>query len=341
MSLPTFIKLRQTPRPEDYLARHLNVSAQQAMRILQLYKKWQEEDVVGYYINQTKRHVRPFWLVPKLLTEQQVTLAPAGAPGDRVPGITFEIDTQGHFEIAYSMFQADSSDFVVTIMDGGNNNKQLMNTDVHAATIAGNAQRPLIWPETYFLNVQNAPRQLTMNFRNLSPLQNRVRWCFHGRRWYHMESPPEVQRKMEERWGRMEKTYTYFITLSLAEAGYGPSTPEGANPPGLTLAAGQALIENAAPIFWATDEADTEVHKLAAISTGPFEFQLREAQSGRTLSNGFIQVTNGWGDGQFPFIFAETFLFERNYKVLFEVRDLSGAPNIIYPTMIGRRLQYA
>lgn len=337
MSLPTYVKLRKTPRPQDFLARELNVSIPEATRILQVYKQWEENDFVGYYINPTKRHVRPFWLLPKAAAEQNLALAAAGTPGDKATMVPFEVDTQGHMELAYTMFTADSPEFLVEIMDGGNVVKGLQNQEIHARTIAGNARRPLIWPETYLLNVQNAPRTMFMNFRNLSPLANNVRWCFHGRRWYHKEAPANVQQAIEKRFGRMEKTYTYFLTLSRESM----SAPENANLPALTLAPGQLLQEGQAPFFWATDEADTEIHKLCAVSTGPFEFQLRERQSGRTLSNGFVQVTNGWGDGEFPFVWAETFLIERNYQVLFEVRDLSGEDNIIYPTMIGRRMQYA
>jgi len=346
MSLPTYIRKRRVPRPQDYLRQQLNCSEQEALRFLQALKAW-ENDFEGYYINPTKRHVRPFWLVPKLVSEQNVALTPAGTPGARQAGIAFEVDTQGHFEIAYAMFKAtdddgnDVSDFLVEIFDGGNNMKGLQNTELHAVAVAGSARRPFIWPETYFLNVQNAPRTMFMNFRNLSTGNLNIRWVFHGRRWYHKEATPEVQRAIQEKFDRMEKTYTYFLTLSLAASNYTPSTPEGANAPGITLASGQQLLEGQAPFFWATDEADTEVHYLTYRATGPFEFQLREAESGRTLSNGFVQVTSGWGDGEFPFVFPETLLMERNYKVLFEVRDLSGAENIIYPVLTGRRLQYA
>jgi len=344
MSLPTYIRKRKFPRPQDYLVQALGKSEQEVTRFLQEYKKWQET-YDGFYINPTKRHVRPFWLLPKLPAEQVITLAAAGLAGDRVTNIGFEVDTQGHFEVAYAMFIAmddmggAQSNFVVEIFDGGNNMKGLQNREVHAAAVAGTARRPFIWPETYFLNTQSAPRTLFMNFRNLTAGNLTLRWAFHGRRWYHLEANAEVQRAIQEKFERMEKTYTYFLTLTMD--GYSPSTPEGANPPGLTLAAGQTVQENSAPYFWATNEADTEIHKLTYFATGPFEFQLREAESGRTLSNGWVQVTNGWGDGEFPFVLPETFLMERNYKVLFEVHDLSGSQNIIYPVLTGRRLQYA
>lgn len=344
MSLPTYIRKRKFARPQDYLVQALGKTEQEVTRFLQEYKKW-ETSFEGFYINPTKRHVRPFWLVPKLPAEQVITLAAAGTPGDRVTGVSFEVDTQGHFEIAYAMFQAvdnmgaATNSFVVEIFDGGNNMKGLQNKELHAAAVAGTAKRPFIWPESYFVNTQNAPRTIFMNFRNLAATPITLRWVFHGRRWYHLEADAEVQRAIRAKFEQMEKTYTYFLTLTLD--GYPPSTPEGANPPGITLAAGETLQENSAPFFWATAEADTEVHKLTYASTGPFEFQLREAESGRTLSNGFVQVTDGWGDGEFPFILPETHLIERNYRVLFEVRDLSGSQNIIYPVLTGRRLQYA
>jgi hypothetical protein len=371
MSLPTYIRQRRQPDPALYLAEKLgpefaaNLQAQisknpqmapQAIvnemthdlkgaalwnRVMQMYNQW-KTDFAGYYINPTKRHVRPFWLVPTNELEQTLVLSAAGFPGDRVNGIAFDVDTQGHFEITYNMFQASSPNFLVTIADGGNNGKLMMNSEIHARTIAGNAQRPLILPESYLLNVQNAKRTLIMGFRNLFAGTNSVRWCFHGRRWYHKEAPPNVQRAIEDRFGLMEKTYTYYLTLTQNPPSLNPNTPEGANMPGLTLSAFEALFENSAPYFTATDEADTEVHKLTATADGPFEFQLREKSSGRTLSNGFIRAECGWGDGQYPFVWAETFLIERNCEVMFEVRDLSGLrQNIIYPTLIGRRLQYA
>ena len=372
MSLPTYIRRRNQPDPAQYLTdvlgkefgeklqAHLNanpkMTAAQVVggmiddlktpaywtRVLQARNAW-ESDYAGYYINPSKRHVRPFWLVPTLESEQCVILSPAGTAGDAISNIQFDVDTQGHFEIAYFMFQSTDPNFLVTIADGGNNNKLMMNAEIHARTIAGTARRPFILPETYFLNAQNAKRTFSMSFRNLyANGSNAIRWCFHGRRWYHKEAPPEVQRAMENRFGLMEKTYTYFLTLQQNPPSLNPNTPQGANLPGLTLAAGETLYENSAPFFKSTDEADTEIHKLTCTADGPFEFQLRERQSGRTLSNGFIRAENGWGDGEFPYILPETFLLERNYEILFEVHDLSGLrANVIYPTLTGRRMQYA
>lgn len=336
MSLPTYVRRRRIAKPEEYLQQALQAPPQVVHRFLQALKAWQN-DFEGYYINPTKRAVRPFWLLPQFAADQSFTLAAAGAAGDARRLIPFNVDTQGHFEIAFAMFVATSNNFLVEIFDGGNNQAGLQNQETHARAVAGSARRPFIWPESYFLNTQNAARTLFMNFRNLSAATNTIRWAFHGRRWYHKEAPPDVQDAIRKKFERMEKTYTYFLTINRLRE----STPEGANPPAVTLAASQQLIENQAPVFESTNEADTEVHKVTVFSTGAFEFQLREEMSGRTLSNGFVQVTSGMGDGEFPFVYPETFLIERNYRVLFEVRDLSGAENRIFPVLTGRRLQYA
>lgn len=371
MSLPTYIRRRRTPDPAQFLAKNLGPELLRELdagltaaakagkpdqfikdwalqwsgagrwnRVLQAYKHWEEKDFDGYYVNPPKRHVRPFWLLPKLYDEQAVTLGPAGTAAASSPMLAFEVDTSGHFEIAYTLFQATDPNFLVQIFDGGNVLKSLMNREVHARTIAGSARRPLIWPETYFVNAQEAARTIFVSLRNLSLSSNTVRWAFHGRRWYHKEADDETRRAIERKFGRMEKTYTYFLTLQPLPT----ASPEAANAPGVTLAAGQSLLENQAPSFKATDEADTEVHKVAVYATagpGSFDFQIREKRNGRTLSNGFVTDISGWGDGEFPFVYPETFLIERNHEVSFEVRNLAGVENVIYPTLIGRRLQYA
>lgn len=336
MSLPTFIR-RHTRTAEDFVAQSFSVPVETAQKLIQAYKFWERNDFAGYYINPVKRHVRPYWLIPKRADEQAITLAPAGVAGDRYPDIQFEVDNQGHFEIAYAMYRATSPNFLFEIFDGSGNKKGLQNREIHALTAMGTARKPFIWPETFFLNVEDRARSVYVNIRNLSAAPNTVKLCFHGRRWYHKEADAEVQQAIQDKFQRMEKTYTNFLTLQPLP----PGLPEGANAPAVTLAGGQTLQENQAPMFKATDEADTEIHKLAVYSTGAFEFQLREKATGRILSNGWVEVTDGWGDGEFPFILPETFLIERNYEVLFEVRDLSGSTNLIYPTLTGRRLQYA
>lgn len=281
------------------------------------------------FINKTKKHVRSFWLLGDPKT---IVTAVAGAAGDAVLGVPFEVDTQGHFEWAYIMAHArnaqgiDNKDFTLKIFDPGTR-RDLMNEEIHAATICGTARRPGILTETYLLNTENAGRELQISVRNLDPLYaNNIEIALHGRRWYHKESPPDVQQEMREFFQHKERTTHYWLT-----------TKEGV----IVLGPGAELINNAAPIMEADDEADTEVFKITAFADGPFEFRLRELATGKTISNDYIRVENGWGNAEFPFVFQESLLIERNYDVAVDIRDLSGLQqNRVFLTFHARRLWY-
>lgn len=281
------------------------------------------------FINKTKRHVRSFWLMgePKTLA-----LAAPGAAGDEILGTPFEVDTQGHFEWAYIMAHArdengvENKDFLVKVFDPGTR-RDLMNEYIHAATIAGTARRPGILTETYLLNTENAARELQIAVKNLrTGLANNIEIALHGRRWYHKESPPDVQEEIRSYFQHKERTTHYWLTTKGGFFALGP---------------GESLINNTAPIMEADDEADTEVFKITSFSDGPFEFRLRELASGKTISNDFIRVENGWGNAEFPFVFQESLLIERNYDIAVDVRDLSGlSENRIFLTFHARRLWY-
>lgn len=270
------------------------------------------------FINKLKRHVREFWITSQPKT---ITLAP-GASIERVP---FEVDTQGHFEWIYLMAFATDPEFTIKIFDPGTR-RDLMNEEIHANTIAGTAQRPGILVESYLLNTENGARELQFALRNLALIENNIEIVLAGRRWYHRESPPDVQAEIRKHFMMKERTTHYWLTTK----GGAFTVPGGA-----TL-----LAPVSAPQFEADDEADTEVFKITARSTGAFEFRLRERASNRTLMNEFVRVENGWGTAQFPFVFQESLLIERNYDVFLEVRDLSGQDNTIFATLHCRRLWY-
>ena len=273
------------------------------------------------YVNPTKRHVRPFWLTSQGpgATPQVVTV-PAGGTTNPIP---FPIDNQGSFEIFYIMFDATDPRVEVNIFDPGTR-RNLMNRPVRLPTIAGTAARPFYLPESYLINTDNGPRDLQVTFTDFSGAPNNVRLVFYGRKLYQNEAPPDVQEDMVKYLQKKERTNVYFLTTDTA----------------ITIPASGTLTGPAAPIFSATDEADTEVMKTTFLADGLFTFQLRELRSNRTLSNNPIVSTSGWGTGQFPFVFQETFLIERNYDVAFELTDLSAAPNNVFATMVARRLYY-
>lgn len=338
MSLPTYIRRRRVPDPVAYLdnafgRKQVETGPAFWNRVLQLHKQWQE-DYDGFYINPAKRSVRPWWLVADRAADQALVVA-GNATSAFIP---FTIDTTGHYEVSYIMHQATSTNYVVEIFDGGNNMKKFMNQEIHAETIAGTARRPFVLPESWVFNVEDAPRTIFVRFRDRSGSSNTIRWCFHGRRWFQKEAIAPVQEAIYRRFQRRERLFSYFLTLD----GIPTGSTEDDNTPAIRLTADQSVIENRAPYFWTTDEADTELIKMTFRSTGVFEFQLREFQNGgRILSNGFIRNTMGMGDGEFPFVFPEGYLLERNHKLGIDLRDLSSAQNDIYLTVIGRRLQYA
>jgi len=276
------------------------------------------------WINPAKRHVRPYWLT----TEPNViTVAPGGTS---VPQV-MPIDTQGHFEAFYMLTQSDGP-YTIQIFDPATS-RFWQNRELHIGTVAGGliggvGTFPFILPESYFFNVEDAPRSVLVTFRNLLPLaSNNIRFAFHGRRIYSRESPPDVQEKFREMYERKERTTAYFLTTDVT-------------PVVLPVALGATPF--VAPIR-NTDEADFEVFKLMAVSTGPFEFRLRDRASNRTIMNQFVHQTQGMGLGTVPFIFQESWLIERNYQVDLELINLTAplVENTIFFTMAGRRLYYA
>jgi hypothetical protein len=273
------------------------------------------------YINPVKRHVRPFWLTSQGPgPTPQVVAIPAGGTTNPIP---YPVDIQGSFEIFYIMFEADDPRIDVNIFDPGTR-RSWSNRPIRLGTIAGTATRPFYLPESYLLNTDNGPRDLQVTFTDVSGAPNNVRMVFYGRRLYQNEAPPDVQEEMVKYMQKKERTNVYFLT-----------SRDPITIPPLGILSGPT-----AAIFEATDEADTEVMKTTFVADGLFTFQLRELRSNRTLGNNPIISTSGWGTGQFPFVFQETFLIERNYDVAFELTDLSGESNNVFPTMIARRLYY-
>lgn len=272
------------------------------------------------YINPAKRHVKPYALItnPGLVTVPALNSSPP---------ITMPVDTQGHFEIFYAVCDR-TGPATMTIFDPGTS-RFLMNREIHIDTIVSGmsgagGQRPFIWPESYFLNVEDAGRAMIVQFRDLSGDDNDIRFMFEGRRFYTKESPPDIYAKMYEYFGRKERTNIYFLTTDQD----------------VTLPSAGAPVETQA-FARVTDEADFEIFKICSVSDGPYEWTIRDTGTGRILSNGFHSNTMRTGTAEFPFIFVEPLLVERNYQLQISFRNLSGVTNRVWFTMVGRRLYYA
>lgn len=272
------------------------------------------------FINPSKRYVPSYWL-----TTNPNRVVAIGAGATTAPQL-LPVDSQGHFEIFYAMCERDAA-CTIRIFDPGRST-ELMNREVHIDTItsgvSGNASlRPFIWPESYFLNVEDAGRALTVQFRDLSGVGGNIRYALCGRRFYTKESPPDVYEKMFQYFGRKERTNVYFLTTDVA-------TQIGAG-------VGTELVATAR----VTDEADFEMFKITSVHDGPYEFMLRNRSNGRALMSDFIHVDLGTGTAEFPFILPEPWLVERNYQVEIVFRNLQAGANNVFFTMTGRRLYYA
>lgn len=278
--------------------------------------------VEGIAVNPVKPHVRGYWLVGDVAT---ITLAAsaglniAGVPSE----LRFLIDSQGHFDWAY-IIGVSSGVFTLEYFDPGSQ-RRLQNRPIHSTTIVGSAVRPFRLPEPYFFNIGDSQRQLICTLRDLSGASNTVRLICYGRRFYHKEAPPDVALDIARKFGQGDRSYSYFLVPN-----------ETANDGTVTSVAG---LGTANFTLESDASADTEIQKLMFSSTGNFTFTIRERSTNRLLMNDVVHVQNGWGNAEFPFYPADTYLLERQKQLIVAVTDLSGSTNFIYLTAAGRRLQ--
>lgn len=277
----------------------------------------------GLAINPIKPHVRSYWLTDPN-QETVVLAASAGAnQAGAVKEMNFLIDFQGHFDWN-SIIGVSTGAYLLEFFDPGSQ-RRLQNRPVHSSCIVGVAARQFRLPEPYFFNIGDAQRQLKCYIRDLSGSSNTVRLNLMGRRIYHKEAPPDVALDLARKFGFGSRTYSYFLVPNETKND-GTVTPVTAN--------GTASFT-----FESDASADTEVQKLMASSTGAFSFTFRERATNRLLMPVQIHSQNGFGNAEFPFIFPDTYLLERQKQILMEVKDLSGSDNYIYPVMAARRLQ--
>jgi hypothetical protein len=81
-----------------------------------------------------------------------------------------------------------------------------------------------------------------------------------------------------------------------------------------------------------------EAFTFNCVSTGNFEFEIKEVKSGQTLMNGLITRNNSAGDYQYPTILPCKYLIPGGNFLSLRITDLSGAPNTIWLTIAGRKI---
>ncbi len=279
--------------------------------------------VEGLGVNPIKPHVRSYWLADP----NQATIVLAASAGANQAGarseLGFLIDSQGHFDWA-SIVGVSTGAFALEFFDPGTR-RNLQNRPVHSSCIVGVGQRQFRLPEPYFFNVGDSQRQLMCYLRDLSGASNTVRLNLIGRRIYHKEAPPDVALDLQRIFGMGSRTYSYFLTPNeIRDNGTTPAVTGNGT---------------ASFTFESDASADTEIQKLMVSSTGAFSFTLRERDTNRLLMPNAVHSQNGWGNAEFPYFWADTYLIERQKQVIMDVTDLSGSTNYIYPVMAARRLQ--
>ncbi len=270
-----------------------------------------------------KRHVRAYLLNHKPVT---VTL-PGINTSDEVE---FQVDLEGHFEWTrlvgnFFDYPGTFSEVVAELLDP-QKNRRLQNRPVHIATVAAIIERAFRLPEPYFFNVGDGRRSMNLTLRKLDAgSSGELAFAMYGRRYYHSEATPDVAMAMREAFGGKERAHAYFLT-------YKEVAGDGLPP---TIAAGGTATYT----FEADSDAESDLMKLMVPSgQGAFSFVLRERDTNRQLSNGAVHSQNGFGNAEFPFHFADTYLLGRSKALLFEVTNLSGADLRLYATIAGRRL---
>jgi hypothetical protein len=276
-----------------------------------------------YVIDPEKKYLRPYWLNSTPATK---LLTAVGTEGDTAD-IDFVVDQQGHFDWN-SIIGNGTGDFAMEFLDVASS-RRLQNKPVHSGTMVGSGQRPFYLPEPYFLNVGDSQRVITLRVRNLDPFDNTVRITLYGRRFYHHESPFEIQKKFLAQFGQSERAYSYFLVPEETRFN-GDIAP--------IPIAGSATYR-----FAADSEADAILQKTMVFSDpvgAEFDFTLRERTTNRLIMTDRVRGFAGWGNSEFPFRLADSYLLERQKDLILEVDNLSGEETRFFFTLACLRVHY-
>lgn len=290
------------------------------MSLPTIIKKKDDDGNVNVYVNPAKRFVKPWWLVTN---PETVNLGANGVSGP-IPLVVDE--ALGHCEVYYLVAQA-TGPFTFRIKDEGRN-YWWSNREVHVDTVAGVAQRPFIFPETYFINTSGGTRQLTIQYTDISGAPNAIRVALVSRRFVYREAPLEIWKKFETYYTQKERTNLFFLTTE---------QPINNLVPGVANA---ALFD-----FWMTSDSFFEAIKFTYATVPanhPLDIRMWEFGSGRSFlrANTRTDINNMWGSAQFPSIPPESYLFDRDYRVSGDIVNTGLVNCDVYLTITGRKVKY-
>jgi hypothetical protein len=284
-------------------------------------------------INELKRYIKPFVLVtePDVVTLQ---------PGEVSKPIPMTINSDGNVEIMGAVYTSSEPEaFSVMIFDP-DRKISLMNREVHVATIASgggtvsfyegaitdaDAACYYRWPETLWMNSRRGGRALFVRFRNLSSRPNDVRFCLIGQRWYHVQAPPLIGRRMDEIYRERFRTFPYFQTTEQ-----------------FVRLAGQGATGDSGEFdIRFTDEAHAEWTKSSVLATqcaDDIMARIYEKTAGRYLNETALPLTMLFGDGVFPFLLWESNLYGPNTKLIVELANYDSVAQDVWLTLGVRKV---
>ncbi len=280
-------------------------------------------------MNDTKQFVQPFFLTPDAPNQTMALAAAAAAQAHAPMTVTQEGPFEGYALVMQStrFTQIGDHDMTVMITDSGSR-KQLMNRMVHANTIFGTPQFPMVLPERLFLHEN---RSLRIQLQNIGANAQNVRPVIVGRRLYATSAAAgtldDFIKKLLE---RSQVTTPYFLT-----------TEEDIDE--LTVAAG-------ATSFFLPMDADAyfECFKITAVAydttlgtlTGTFDLIIRDAETRRELETGNMSNQLVVGTGLQPFILPESWVIRPKQRIEIQVTNTTATGNNIdvFFTLIGRKI---
>ena len=281
------------------------------------------------YINDVKRFVRPFFLTPDAPNQTLQLAAVLNSQVFNPLTVTQEGPFQGYANILQSTRFTAAADHECTalITDTGSR-KQLSNRPVHANTIFGTPGFPLVLPERLFLNEN---RSLTVRFQNIFANLNNLRMMISGRRLYQSSAESgmldDYIKKLQK---RTLVTTPYFLTTTEAIV----NLAAGATQSYILPTDADAYFE----CFKITQVNYDRTLPAGNINAGSYDFIIRDAETRRELETGNLSDQLATGNGQVPFVLAESWLIRPKQRIEIVITNTHANAIDIYLTIIGRKL---
>lgn len=304
------------------------------LRAVDKYLRWSAQSGKYEPVN-WRRNVFPSWLYFDLSDVNGVYTVAAAGTSSRLVAFRQPYFSNGGlddglgtpFETRALVFE-DSTDgtasanFTVELKEIGQL-RDFQNRPIHVRAMFGTAQLPAMLREPIFIPSQH---QIQMKASKISGGATTMRMFLVGPQYYpwapQFLAEPEAKANLLDvlrKWKqRLQYVYPYWQTTDTD-----------------VLVLGNATTTNFMKIG---DDGHFEAFTLVAISTGNFALEISEVKSGQTLMNGMITQTNGIGNAQLPTILVMPYLVPAGTILRCTITDLSGIPNQIFLTLVGRKI---